>query len=375
MARLSPSIHLFLHDNNMVNIAIVGLGLVGSELFAQLHATKNHALRVVALTNSRRMLLSDALYTALPSAAVAALAASETSTSLSQLTDYLAASPSPAVVVDCTSSSDVAALYPSWLRAGISIVTPNKKAFSSDLTLYNEIRSLSSSLKGPFVYHESTVGAGLPVLSTLSDLVKTGDKVVKVEGIFSGTMSYIFNNFSTLSEAGEKKRFSEIVAVAKELGYTEPDPRDDLNGMDVARKVVIAGRLIGVPLTLSTLAVENVVPVALRDVHTSQEFLSRLPEHDDHFGSLNAEAAGAGEVLRYVGVVDTLQPDQSGARFVRYPAAHPFASLRGSDNVIKITTERFPNGLIIQGAGAGAAVTAFGVFADLLKVQERVGGL
>ncbi|RUS27856.1 homoserine dehydrogenase-domain-containing protein [Jimgerdemannia flammicorona] len=359
----------------MVNVAIVGLGLVGSELLAQLHKTKNHALRVVALTNSRRMLLSDASYTPLPSTAATALAASESATSLSELAAYLAASLVPAVVVDCTSSDAVAALYPSWLRAGLSIVTPNKKAFSGDLELYNEIRSLAAFANGPFVYHESTVGAGLPVLSTLSDLVKTGDKVVKVEGIFSGTMSYIFNNFSTLNTAGEKKRFSEIVTVAKELGYTEPDPRDDLNGMDVARKVAIAGRLIGVPLTLSTLTVENVVPAPLRTVSTSHEFLTRLPEHDEHFAALNAQAAKAGEVLRYVGVVDALEPAHSGAKFVRYPAAHPFASLQGSDNIIKITTERFPNGLIIQGAGAGAAVTAFGIFADLLRVQERVGGL
>ncbi|OZJ03520.1 hypothetical protein BZG36_03422 [Bifiguratus adelaidae] len=353
----------------MVNVGIVGVGLVGSELIAQLVAHgASRNLRIVALSSSKKMHLSNEQYTGITSDWRQAVDSGEPS-DLGRLASYLAAGKDHGVVIDCTSSDSVAELYPSWLKQGLSIVTPNKKGFSGDLNLYKSIVELSRSANGPFAYHESTVGAGLPVLATLTDLVKTGDKVTKIEGIFSGTLSYIFNNFSSLSSS-EPKNFSEIVSVAKELGYTEPDPRDDLNGMDVARKVTICARAIGLPATLETLAVENIVPSALQTVASASEFLDRLPEFDAHFAELNGEALKEKQVLRYVGVVDP--QGGSGVKLVKYPASHPFASLQGSDNIIKFTTERFPNGLIIQGAGAGAAVTAFGIFSDLIKVQERV---
>ena len=180
--------------------------------------------------------------------------------------------------MDCTSSDEIAKNYPFILKS-FHLVTPNKKGiacaignltififkgFSGSLELWEAIKS-SSSENSKFAFHESTVGAGLPILSTLNDLVLTGDKVIKIEGIFSGTLSYIFNNYSQLgSHSG--KLFSEIVKQAKELGYTEPDPRDDLNGMDVARKVVILGRVAGIPLSIDTLSIENIVPSELRNV-------------------------------------------------------------------------------------------------------------
>ncbi|KAJ2129771.1 Homoserine dehydrogenase, partial [Coemansia sp. RSA 921] len=153
-------------------------------------------------------------------------------------------------------------------------------------------------------------------------------------------------------------------------GYTEPDPRDDLNGMDVARKVTILGRVAGYELSTNTLPVENIVPEELRSVSTADEFMARLPEFDEHFKKLNDEALASGSVLRYVGMVDGVN-NQSSVKLARYPLDHPFASLKGSDNIIAFTTERFPNPLIVQGAGAGAAVTAFGIFSDLIKVCER----
>ncbi|KAG2187871.1 hypothetical protein INT44_000621 [Umbelopsis vinacea] len=364
----------------MVTVGIVGVGLVGSELLAQLHATGSKLIKIVALTNSKRMVVSDSYAEISLVDWKNKLAGSTTEADISHLVQYLSKSPEHSIIIDCTSSDHIASQYPSWLSAGLSIVTPNKKGFSGSLSLYEQITSLSNNLPGstpskgkPLVYHESTVGAGLPILSTLTDLVKTGDKVQKVEGIFSGTLSYIFNNFSTLSANAEKKNFSDIVKVAKELGYTEPDPRDDLNGMDVARKVTICGRLAGLDLDLSTLAVENIVPQELQGVASADEFMSKLPQFDDHFQKLNDAAVQNGEVLRYVGVVD-VQGGGSGVKLVRYPGSHPFASLQGSDNIIKFTTERFPNGIIVQGAGAGAAVTAFGIYSDILKIQERVQG-
>ncbi|KAJ1918498.1 Homoserine dehydrogenase [Coemansia sp. S100] len=362
----------------MLNIAIVGPGLVGGALIEQIaaHAQSPRFARlpiaVVGLINSRKMALSNTAFTAADLAGWQStlLGDSAQAADLSRFADTLAAIECGATaIVDCTSSDAIAALYPSWLTRGLHVVTPNKKAFSGDMSLFREIQKLSSSPLGPTVYHEATVGAGLPVLSTLNDLVRTGDRIVKIEGIFSGTLSYLFNNFSA---PGATQKFSDCVAVAKENGYTEPDPRDDLNGMDVARKVTILGRVAGLEIGTDTLPVENIVPESLRDVSTAEEFMVRLPEFDEHFSQLNREALQAGSVLRYVGFVDGLN-GQSSVKLARYPLDHPFASLKGSDNIIAFTTDRFPNPLIIQGAGAGAAVTAFGIFSDLIKIAERFG--
>lgn len=234
----------------MVNVGIVGIGLVGSELVSQiLKSSCREAFKVVGLTTSQKMVVSDSDYKSLSISTEdnlrSTVNATGVQTNLEEFASYLAKSKDHSVIVDCTASEQVANLYPAWLRAGLSVVTPNKKAFSSSLDLFKEIQELAantSSVKKhartPLIYHETTVGAGLPVLSTLTDFVKTGDQIVRIEGIFSGTLSYLFNNYSTLTgSSADAKPFSEIVRIAKELGYTEPDPRDDLNGMDVARKV------------------------------------------------------------------------------------------------------------------------------------------
>ncbi|CEP17723.1 hypothetical protein [Parasitella parasitica] len=363
----------------MVNIGIIGCGFVGSELIAQLHATRSSAkrLKVVAITNINAMNISDKEYTPLHLTNWKAdLTKSGVKPNLDQFIEYMAASPDHAVIVDCTASEAIANMYPSWLKKNLSVVTPNKKAFSGSLSLFKEIHLLSANYSGngrtPLTYHESTVGAGLPVLSTLLDFVKTGDEIITIEGIFSGTLSYIFNNYSTIASGPSKGSFSEIVKIAKDLGYTEPDPRDDLNGMDVARKVTICGRLAGLDLDLSTLNVENIVPETLKNVATADEFMSKLPNFDSHFAKLNEEAKAEGKVLRYVGVVNP--KGNSGVKLMKYPASHPFAGLQGSDNIIKFTTKYFPNGVIVQGAGAGGPPTAYGIFSDLIKIQERVEG-
>ncbi|KAF9161585.1 hypothetical protein DFQ26_004403 [Actinomortierella ambigua] len=351
----------------VVNVALIGVGLVGSEFIRQVLSSTSKQIAIIGVANSRQMLTSA---TPLTSSWKEDLAASKLPFSLDSFTESLQASKAqyPTVVMDCTSNQAVADYYPRWLEAGFHVVTPNKKAFSGDLSLYKQIRSLADSGKA-MVYHESTVGAGLPVINTLNDLVATGDKIVKIEGIFSGTLSYIFNNFSTLDASAKPVKFSEVVSVAKELGYTEPDPRDDLNGMDVARKVIILGRVAGLDLSQETISVENIVPQELRNT-SAEEFMTKLPEFDAHFENLNNEAIQAGQVLRYVGLVDPVN-GKSGVTLARYPASHPFASLKGSDNIIAFTTERFPSPLIIQGAGAGAAVTAFGMYSDVLKIAER----
>ncbi|CAO3617834.1 unnamed protein product [Cunninghamella echinulata] len=359
----------------MVNIGIVGVGFVGSELVNQIKATGYKTLKIVGLSSSKKMLLSDTTYTPLDlNNWKSNLQEDSIDADLGVLAKYLSDTEEHGIIVDCSASDVVAGLYPTWLEQGLSVVAANKKGLAGDLALYKKIKTLSGNLNGtgkaPFTYFESSVGAGLPVLNTLNDLVNTGDKIEKVEGIFSGTLSYLFNKFSTLS-GDNKGTFSDSVKTAKELGYTEPDPRDDLNGVDVARKVTICGRLAGLDLDLSTLSVENIVPKPLQTVATAEEFLEKLPEYDNDFAKLNEDAKKEGQVLRCVGVIDFVG-NETGVKLVKYPGSHPFASLQGSDNIIKFTTKYFPNGLIIQGAGAGAEVTSFGVFSDILKIQGRV---
>ncbi|KAJ1649685.1 Homoserine dehydrogenase [Dispira simplex] len=368
----------------MLNVAIVGPGLVGKELLVQIVAHANQAtpkLAVVGVINSRRMVLGAVPGEPLaqPATWVQQLGDEQQSFEadlnwfVNELAKTAVTSKIPTVMVDCTASLAIAEKYPQWLSRGLHLVTPNKKGFSSQWSLFADIRRLSRGFalqpNAPLVYHESTVGAGLPVLNTLYDLVKTGDKIVRIEGIFSGTLSYLFNEFSSPVVTGGGRTFSEIVQVAKSLGYTEPDPRDDLNGMDVARKVVILARVAGLQISLNDLQVENIVPTELRSVATADEFMKKLPSFDQHFTQLNQQAAKANTVLRYVGVVDP--QGTCSVKLGCYPVDHPFANLKGSDNIIAFTTERFPSPLIIQGAGAGAAVTAFGIFSDILKVAER----
>jgi aspartokinase/homoserine dehydrogenase 1 len=253
------------------------------------------------------------------------------------------------------------------MRAGLHVITPNKKLGSGPLAQYKAVRAVQRQSYTHFFY-EGTVGAGLPVLSTLKHLLETGDRVTRVEGVFSGTLSYIFNTF------GDGRAFSEIVADAKAKGFTEPDPRDDLSGTDVARKVAILARECGLDVELDDIPVESLVPEPLRALPTSEAYMAALPEHDAAMADRLSEARASGEVLRYVGVVD-VAGGKGSVELRRYPATHPFAQLAGSDNVIAFTTARYAaqQPLIVRGPGAGADVTAGGVFSDLLRLAAYLG--
>jgi homoserine dehydrogenase len=289
---------------------------------------------------------------------------------LPKVVEYLAAAPAKVVLVDNTSSQDVADTYPQFLSKGISIVTPNKKAFSGSYQLWQDIFSAASS-SGAKVYHESSVGAGLPVISTLKDLVDTGDSITKIEGVFSGTMSFLFNSFAPTDGLGGK--WSAEVVKAKELGYTEPDPRDDLNGLDVARKLTILARLAGLPVESPTsFPVQSLIPKELESVASGEEFLERLPGFDSQMEDTKTSAEKEGKVVRFVGSIDVAKKEVK-VGLEKFDRSHPIAALKGSDNIISFYTKRYgSNPLIIQGAGAGGEVTAMGVTADLIKVLERL---
>lgn len=353
-----------------VNVAIIGAGVVGSAFLSQLQSLKSAiTFNVVYLARSSKEAIFSSDYKPVDLASYKT-AAAQPVLSLDDLTKFLQGASKPTILIDNTSNSTLADYYPKFIKGGISIATPNKKAFSSDLATWNEIFANSQAPGGGLVYHEATVGAGLPIIGPLRDLVATGDKVQKIEGILSGSLSYIFNSLST-SEPSTTK-FSDVVNVAKELGFLEPDPRDDLNGMDFARKVTILARIAGFEVESPTsFAVDSLVPKELESVATGAEFLQRLPEFDGDFQKRKDDALAEGKVLRYVGQVD-FKANKVSVGIAKYGFDHPFASLKGSDNVVSIVTDRYTNPLIIQGAGAGADVTAHGVLADALKIADRI---
>jgi aspartokinase/homoserine dehydrogenase 1 len=269
-----------------------------------------------------------------------------------------------AALIDCTANDHVATRYESWLGAGIHVITPNKRANTGDYEYYRRLREANRAVGAHYLY-ETTVGAALPIVSTLRDLVQTGDEILEIEGILSGTLSYLFNAFDGSTP------FSQLVAHARELGYTEPDPRDDLSGTDVARKVVILAREMGGTLSLADVETRSLVPEALQagDV---MSFLGSLGDHDGEMESMRRAANDAGEVLRFVGRVGRDGRASVGLR--RYPTSHPFARVQLTDNIVLFRTRRYhENPLVVQGPGAGREVTAAGVFADLLRLASYLG--
>ncbi|ORY24018.1 homoserine dehydrogenase [Naematelia encephala] len=361
-----------------VPVALIGLGGVGRAVLAQLLSPPLAArFNLVLIANSRLSLSLP-----LPAAAITPvnylpiLEKHGVPLDVPSIVSVLSRHPdAPGILIDATGSDTVPSLYPQILGMGVHVVTPNKKAFSGEETLYRSIQDASYPNAAALVYGESTVGAGLPILSTLRDLVGTGDEVEKIEGVFSGTLSYIFNEYSK-PEGGDVK-FSQVIKIAKDLGYTEPDPRDDLSGTDVARKLTILARLVpsspSLPQGYASVPTQSLVPPILADAQTKEDYLSRLGEGDAYFDQLRSEAANEGMVVRYVGVVD-LKEGKVEAKLGKYPKDHAFATaLKGSDNIISFHTKRYsPRPLVIQGSGAGADVTAMGVTSDMIKIHERL---
>ena len=271
-----------------------------------------------------------------------------------------------AVLIDCTANQSVADRYAEWLQRGIHVITPNKRAHSGPIAYYQDLKRLSSGTRAHFLY-EATVGAGLPVIQTLKDLVETGDEIRSVSGIFSGTLAYLFNLFDG------SRPFSEIVREAKAKGYTEPDPRDDLSGTDVARKAVILAREAGLTLELAEIEVESLVPPALGTASVD-EFLQRLPDFDAPMAERVAAAKRAGQVLRYVASID-VRLGKAKVGLESFGPQHPFANISLTDNIVQFETGRYcDNPLIVRGPGAGPAVTAGGIFADLLRLCSMLSG-
>src|ERR1700691_2910996 len=286
---------------NTLSIGLIGPGSVGRVLLAQISTqierlrALNLDLRVRSIASSKRMLLEE---TAIDLTRWAErLAEAGEPPDLDKFANHVQADYIPhSVIVDCTASAEVGKSYTAWLTRGIHVVTPNKKANSGTLPDYRALQEAARAAGTHYLY-EATVGAGLPVIHTLRDLRETGDEITRIEGIFSGTLAYLFNVFDG------SESFSSIVGTAKAKGYTEPDPRDDLSGMDVARKLIILGREMGLTLEMADVRVEGLVPKVLENCSVD-EFMARLPEFDATMAATLADAREKNQVLRYVGRID-----------------------------------------------------------------------
>lgn len=355
----------FLSNYYTLNIFVVGVGLVGGTLLRQIQEQADFLLnnqfvevRVVALSNTRKMLFDvDGI-------------------DLENWKEQLEGAPEAAdldafinrmremnlpnsVFIDNTANEDIIRYYPDVLGSAISISTPNKVAVSGPYDRYKDLKQLADQHSVKFFY-ETNVGAGLPVLTTLTDLINSGDRILRIEGVLSGSLSFIFNSFN-----GEKP-FSAIVREAQERGYTEPDPHIDLSGKDVARKLLILARESGLTLEPHDIEVENILPQAALDAPDVPTFMVELEKADDHFEELRKEAAAEGKVLRFIA---TLEGEKAFISLQKLDESSPFFNLSGSDNMISFTSARYKDRpLVIKGPGAGAEVTAAGVFAEILRI-------
>src|SRR5689334_21634725 len=343
----------FYLSNQTLSIGVIGTGLIGGTLLSQLQTRidelKQHRvidLRVRGIMNSRQMLLTDR-HLALNQWQEELRESSKTADLESFINHVNAAHLPHAVLIDATASAELPAHYESWLAQGINIITPNKKSNAGPLSAYRSLRETARKHQRYFLY-ETNVGAGLPIIHTLRGLVETGDEIIKIEGVLSGTLSYIFNSLDG------SRTFSEVVREAHALGLTEPDPREDLSGVDVARKLIILAREMGLEVEMDSVHVESMVV------------------EDQTIDALLKSARVRGEVIRYVGTIDS-NGDMS-AQMRSYPLDHPFASLTGSDNIVSFQTARYnTQPMIVRGPGAGPEVTAGGVFADLLRLASFLG--
>lgn len=332
-----------------ISIGVIGPGAVGSALIDQLASERERLrcefrldLRVRGILTSKRMHLANRAI------------------DLENWRDRLAASSEPAdlrrfvshvhaawlpytILIDCTASAEIAGHYCEWLKSGIHIVTPNKKANSTSLRSFYAIQEARRSTGAHYLY-EATVAAGLPIITTVRDLRETGDHIRSIEGLLSGTVAYLFSAYDG------RKPFSALVKDAKAKGYTEPDPRVDLAGLDVARKLIILGREMGLPLQMEDVPVESLVPVALANC-SIDEFLERLPQYDAAMLKCFEAAKAKGKLLRYVGRIDASGVASVG--LVEVDGKHSFANTAPSDNVVRFETDRYcDNPLMVQGPGA-----------------------
>jgi len=357
----------FLSDVKTCHLFLVGTGLIGSTLLEQIKKQQNYLLkehliqfRLVGIANSRKTYFNREGIEL--EAWREYLDHSGETTDIQHYVDMMKhLNLSNSIFVDCTASQEVVDVYQQIINNSISITTPNKLASSGPLEKYNTLYRLSRKKNVKFLY-ETNVGAGLPVITTLNDLKISGDWILKIEGVLSGTLSYIFNTFD-----GSKK-FSEVVKEARDKGFTEPDPRDDLNGLDVVRKILILSREVGYEMEINEIQNEALLPASCFNVDSVDEFLRELEKQDVIMDRKLKNARKKNEKLRFIA---TMEDGKARVGLQSVGPDHPLYPLSGSDNMLSFTTSRYrERPLVIKGPGAGAEVTAAGVFAEIISIAN-----
>jgi aspartokinase/homoserine dehydrogenase 1 len=353
-----------------LSIGLIGCGTVGSTLLDQINRQAvrlrqdfNLDLRVRGICRSQHMLLANRSVDL--ERWRDEIGAARESVDLEAFESHINPDHLPhAVIIDCTAEQEIADRYAGWLARGIHIVTPNKKAFSGDQAYYQSLAGSARAGNAHYLY-ETTVCAALPVIRTIRDLIDTGDRIRSVDGILSGTLAYLFNVYDGTVP------FSEILNEARASGYTEPDPRDDLSGMDVARKLTILARELGQSIEIGNFPVQNLIAGELRDLGID-DFLREISNYDDEMLALYREAKDEGKTLRYVARLTEQGDATVGLEKIDDDAA--FSNIKSTDNIVQFSTDRYAtNPLVIQGPGAGPEVTAAGVFGDVLKLASFLG--
>ncbi|WP_185865122.1 bifunctional aspartate kinase/homoserine dehydrogenase I [Blattabacterium cuenoti] len=349
-----------------INLFICGVGQVGSKLIEQIRKQKNYLLkelklqvRIIGLANSKKMYFNNR------------------GINLTQWNHYLHKGNKMnihslmkkvsrlnlrnSLFVDNTASKEIAMIYDNFLKNGVGVITCNKIACSSNYEHYKKLKILSRHFKAPFLF-ETNVGASLPVISTLNDLINSGDKINKIEAVLSGSLNFIFNHFIG------KESFLEVVKYAQLKGFTEPDPRIDLNGLDVMRKILILARECGNPLEINDINQKNFLPESCYESKSLEEFYQELYKHNNYFFEIRYNAEKNNKKLRFIARYEN---GTASVGLESVNQTHPFFQLEGKDNMVLYNTFRYSEQpLIIKGAGAGAEVTASGVFSDIIKATK-----
>jgi bifunctional aspartokinase / homoserine dehydrogenase 1 len=357
----------FLSGVKTMNLYLVGVGLIGSMLLKIIQDQREIFfrdyqldLKLRGVANSQMMYLNE------PPVSLSdwqtTLRESGEKMDLNKFVSGMVEMNLPnSVFIDCTASDEIQKVYHEILSSSISVVTPNKKANSSNQEFFNSLQNTAQKHNAAFRY-ETNVGAGLPIIGTINEMVSTGDSIRKIEGVLSGTLSYLFNSFDG------NKPFSELVREAKENGYTEPDPREDLNGHDVGRKLLILARVSGFNLEMEEIEIQDLVPEPAREAETIEQFFAILEEHNEKFAALVQEAAVSGKKLCYIA---RYEDGNAVVKLEQIDPEHPFYNLSGTDNIIAIYSTHYDsNPLVVKGPGAGANVTAAGIIADILRVAD-----
>ena len=347
-----------------LNLFITGVGNVGERFLAQLQKQKKFLkknlklnISVIGISNSRTMVFN--VGGILLSSWKEALENGEKASLDGFLQQVKESNLRNSIFVDMTASDNVSMMYVLYLQASIAVVTCNKIACASELKNYLDLKKISRKYNAPFLF-ETNVGAGLPIIDTLKNLIASGDRVFKIQAVLSGSLNFIFNHFN------ESTSFHDVVKQAQAEGYTEPDPKIDLSGVDVARKILILARESGYKLNLDDIENQSFLPQESRDATTNEAFYLSLKKYESNFQEIFKAAKNQNCRIKYVADFDR---GKATVGLQQIPVDHPFYNLEGSDNIVLFYTDRYSeHPLIIKGAGAGAEVTASGIFADVIRI-------